>query len=79
MAERKRQVPCGDGAVPSRDDIWQAATLLIGVYGREAMEYADGRRSERQESGDATAAQTWNLIVSEIEHLLQDAPAGSLH
>jgi hypothetical protein len=43
------------------------------------MEYADGRRSERQEHGDKAAAQTWHLIISQIEHLLQGAPATHLH
>lgn len=79
MAERKRRTTEQAAASPSRDDIWQAATLLIGVYGREAMEYADHRRSERVEHGDEAAAQTWNLIVSQIEHLLADAPATHLH
>ncbi len=65
--------------MPSRDDIWQAATLLIGVYGRDAMEYADVRRSEQHENGDMAAARTWHLIISQIEHLLQGAPATHLH
>jgi hypothetical protein len=79
LAERKRTKRLPAGGTPSRDDIWQAATLLIGVYGRDAMQYADGRRSERQEIGDVTAARTWNLIASQIQHLLQDAPAARLH
>lgn len=79
MAERKRNIERLDGDMPSRDDIWQAANLLIGVYGRDAVEYADGRRSEQQEIGDLAAAQTWHLIVSQIQHLLQDAPAAHLH
>jgi hypothetical protein len=53
--------------------------LLVGVYGRDAVEYADDRRSERQEHGDAAAAQTWHLIISQIEHLLQTAPTSHLH
>ncbi len=61
------------------DDIWQAATLLIGVYGRDAMTYADDRRSERQEHGDLDAARTWNLIAFEIEQLMHTAPAVNLH
>lgn len=79
MAERKRRIEDPPAQGPSRDDIWQAATLLIGVYGRDAVEYADFRRSERQELGDAAAAQTWHLIVSQIENLLKDAPAARLH
>jgi hypothetical protein len=53
--------------------------LLIGVYGRDAVAYADHRRSERQEHGDLDAARTWNLITCEIEHLMSTAPAISLH
>ncbi len=61
------------------DDIWQAATLLIGVYGRDAVTYADHRRGERRELGDLDAARTWNLIACEIEHLMGTAPAVNLH
>ena len=60
-------------------DIWQAATLLIGVYGRDAANYADGRRTEQEQIGDSDAARTWTLIASEIEHLMHTAPAAHLH
>jgi len=66
-------------AAPAREDIWQAANLLIGVYGRDAVAYADGRRSERQENGDLDAARTWHLIISQIERLLHGAPIARLH
>lgn len=79
MAERKRRTGNPEPDLPSRDDIWQAATLLIGVYGRDAAHYADGRRSEQEEIGDSDAARTWNLIASEIEQLMQRAPAARLH
>ncbi len=79
LAERKRNIGRAGGDMPSHDDIWQAATLLIGVYGRDAVEYADDRRSDRQEHGDMAAEQTWHLIISQIEHLLQGAPATHLH
>ena len=79
MAERKRSAGKSGADLPSRDDIWQAATLLIGVYGREAVHYADGRRSEQEEIGDSDAARTWNLIASEIEQLMETAPAAQLH
>ena len=79
MAEcRRPEVRPGCGG-PSSDDIWQAATLLIGVYGRDAVTYADDRRSERQEHGDLDAARTWNLIAFEIEQLMHTAPAVNLH
>ena len=80
MAERKRKNEERPApAAPSRADVWQAATLLLGVYGRDAVEYADFRRCERQELGDAAAAQTWHLISSQIEQLLKGAPATHLH
>jgi len=79
LAERRRQIPQPESAGPSSNDIWQAATLLIGVYGRDAVAYADHRRSERQEDGDIAAAQTWNLIVAEIEQLMRIAPTSHLH
>jgi hypothetical protein len=53
--------------------------LLIGVYGRDAVEYAGDRRSERQEHGDNAAVQTWHLIISQIDHLLRAAPTSHLH
>jgi hypothetical protein len=43
------------------------------------MHYADSRRIERQDNGDLTAARTWHLIVSEIEHLMGNAPTHALH
>jgi hypothetical protein len=79
LAERRRTRTPANGSAPSREDIWQAATLLIGVYGREAAAYADDRRCEHQENGDHTAARTWHLIASEIEHLMGTAPAHALH
>lgn len=79
MAERRRKIVQSERQGPSKEDIWQAATLLIGVYGRDAMAYADIRRSEHEDIGDSDAARTWHLIVSQIEHLLQSAPAVSLH
>ncbi len=79
MAERRRHKVRPEYGGPSSDDIWQAATLLIGVYGRDAVTYADHRRSERRELGDLDAARTWNLIACEIEHLMGTAPADNLH
>lgn len=75
----KREIEHPAGGLPAQEDIWQAANLLIGVYGRYAVEYADGRRCERQENGDLDAARTWHLIISQIENLLYGAPAARLH
>ncbi len=75
--------PCGqkneERPVPSGDDILQAAMLLIGVYGRDAATYADGRHSEVENCGDAVATGTWESIVTQIEHLLRSTPVTQLH
>ena len=75
--------PCGqkneERPVPSGDDILQAATPLVGVYGRDAATYADGRRSEVENCGDAVATRTWESIVTQIEHLLRITPVTQLH
>jgi len=55
-------------------DAWQAASLLIGLYGPNAVEYANGRRERVRQSGDLVATRTWDLIVSQVEHLLHGAP-----
>ena len=52
---------------------------MIGVYGRDAMAYADDRRSEQEDIGDSDAARTWYLIGWEIKQLMQTAPAVQLH
>ena len=67
QAERRRHKVRPECWGPSSDDIWQTATLLIGVYGRDAVTYADHRRSERRGPGDLEAARTWNLIAFEAE------------
>ncbi len=65
--------------MPSSNDIWQAASLLIGVYGEEAVDYANGRGSALRRTGDLAAAGTWDLIASQIERLLQTAPVARPH
>ncbi len=68
--------PVGPGQEqqPSDDDIWQAASLLIGVYGRDALEYAVQRKDDLEDSGDRTDAMTWQLILSKVEVLLRGSP-----
>ena len=68
-----------ESRVPSNEDIWQAASLLIGVYGNEAADYANSRGRALRRTGDLTAAGTWDLIASQIERLLRTAPAARLH
>ncbi len=55
-------------------DAWQSASLLVGLYGTNAADYANDRRRRVRQSGDWVATRTWDLIVSEIEHLLRAAP-----
>ncbi len=56
-------------------DAWQAASLLVGLYGPKAADYANGRRERVRQNGDLVAARTWDLIVSQVEHLLHGAPS----
>ena len=53
-------------------DVWQAASLLIGLYGRQALGYAIMRRDTLRAEGDVAGSETWNLIrfkVQEMEDL----------
>ena len=59
---------------PKDYDAWQAASLLVGLYGDSATDYANGRRTRERQSGDWMATRTWDLILSEIERLLSAAP-----
>ncbi len=65
--------PCKEQQ-PTDGDIWQAASLLIGVYGRDALEYAVQRKDDLEESGDQAGAMTWQLIQSQLEDLLCGSP-----
>ncbi len=64
----------GEEQQPSDDDIWQAASLLIGVYGRDAPAYAVQRKDDLEDCGDRTGAMTWRLILSQVEALLHGSP-----
>lgn len=68
--------PAGPGkqCQPSTYDVWQAASLLIGLYGTEAVDYAAQRRKDLDDRGDRTGATTWGLILSQIERVLRAAP-----
>jgi hypothetical protein len=59
---------------PKNYDAWQAASLLVGLYGANAANYADDRRTRVRQSGNWVATRTWDLIASEIVHLLSAAP-----
>jgi hypothetical protein len=59
---------------PKNYDAWQAASLLVGLYGNSAADYANDRRTRERQSGDWMATRTWDLIVTEIERMLLAAP-----
>ena len=64
---------------PSNVDIWQAASLLIGVYGCQAADYATQRRDRLADGEDRPGAMIWELIFSRIEVLLHYAPSPNLN
>ena len=59
---------------PKDYDAWQAASLLVGLYGGSAANYAIDRRTRERQSGDWMATRTWDLILCEVERLLSAAP-----
>ncbi len=67
------------GSKTSTYDIWQAASLLVGLYGEEAAIYASARGKHHHLEGDLTGAATWGLIATEIAGLLQEAPLALTH
>lgn len=50
-------------------DVWQAASLLIGLYGRQALGYAIMRRDTLRAEGDVAGSETWNLIRFKVEEM----------
>jgi hypothetical protein len=59
---------------PTSYDVWQAALLLVGLLGADAMSYAGGRCSAASETDDPATGKTWQRIACQIEHLLGTAP-----
>jgi hypothetical protein len=53
----------------TRYDVWQAASLLIGLYGHQALGYAITRRDMLRAEGDVAGSETWNLIGFKIEEM----------
>ena len=64
---------------PSNLDIWQAASLLIGVYGGKAGDYAGEQRDRLDDLGDRSGAMVWQRIQARIEALLDYAPLRTLN
>ena len=59
---------------PTSYDVWQAASLLVGLLGADAVSYAGGRYSATSETDDPDVAKTWQRISGEVDHLLRTAP-----
>ena len=70
--------PC-EPRQPSNDDVWQAASLLIGVHGRDAVEYAVQRINHLDDRGDRMGVTTWALILTQIEDLLRGSPPSRMN
>lgn len=62
------------GQSPTSYDVWQAASLLVGLLGADAVIYAGGRYSAASETDDPRACKTWRRIACQVEHLLSTAP-----
>lgn len=66
----------GDERAPSMarthlaHDAWQAASLLIGLFGSDASNYAAEKMASCMATRDLVGATTWNLIASQIDLLL---------
>ncbi len=51
-------------------DAWRAASLLVGLLGDDAKDYAAEKFSRCMATRDLAGATTWGLIQSQIEMLL---------
>ena len=55
---------------PLANDAWQAASLLVGILGNDAGNYAAGRLARCMATRDLAGATTWSLIESHVDLLL---------
>jgi len=53
-------------------DAWQAASLLVGLFGSDASAYAADKSARCLATDDLAGATTWSLIESQIDLLLTD-------
>lgn len=51
-------------------DAWRAASLLVGLFGNDASNYAAKKLARCLATRDLAGATTWSLIESQIELLL---------
>jgi hypothetical protein len=69
-AEPGAEAPAPAGSpAPAESDVWQAATLLIGLYGAGALEFAAARIDELPETAARDRA-TWDRISVKLGELL---------
>ena len=52
------------------NDAWQAASLLVGIPGNDAGNYAAERLARCVATRDLAGATTWSLIESNVDLLL---------
>ena len=64
--------------MPEETDIWQAASLLVGLYGSKALDVAAERLSELEEE-ESTDRQVWDRIIVKVNELLCSGPALQRH
>lgn len=72
-AAQRDRTQAGASAMPDEVDIWQAASLFVGVYGVRALHVAATRLAEIDDDGDHER-QVWSRIMLRIGELLCDAP-----
>lgn len=53
-------------------DVWQAASLLVGLFGRDAGTYAAEKLARCVAERDLGGVTTWSLIGAQIDLLLKD-------
>jgi len=52
-------------------DAWRAASLLVGLFGNDASNYAAEKLARCLAAHDLPGATTWSLIESQIQSLLR--------
>jgi hypothetical protein len=71
---RSAETPASSTGMPDEVDIWQAASLFIGLYGSRALHVAAARLGELDEDAERDR-QVWNRIIIRIGELLCSVPS----
>ncbi len=66
----------GEAVTVSDLDVYRSAKLLIDQHGDEAPIHAAMQADAMLDTGDLDGAAVWRRIVTAINELLADAPAG---